>query len=132
MSHVQVTNPRNDLFAQKIVRSLYEFAWQTIFLVLIVFGTYGTFEGGLEATNQSYLQPAFLLTIALMTWLLALEVFRGGTFSSWILFEHEGVLLFLFFLSSLIGVLGAPQKLPGPSGDPLRDSGDAVVCHKQG
>jgi O-antigen ligase len=113
MSHVQVTNPRNDLFAQKIVRSLYEFAWQTIFLVLIVFGTYGTFEGGLEATNQSYLQPAFLLTIALMTWLLALEVFRGGTFSSWILFEHEGVLLFLFFLSSLIGVLGAPQKLPG-------------------
>lgn len=113
MSHAQVTNYGDDSFATKFARAVSGIAWQTVFFVLIVFGTYGTFEGGLEATNQSYLQPAFLVTIALITGLLAREFFRGGSFSSWVLAEHEGALLFLFFICSLIGVLGAPQKLLG-------------------
>lgn len=103
----------NIFSARTPLLSLANGALLVVFFVLIVIGTYGTFKGGIEKTNQSYLHIAFPAAVALLTILLVRTGLNRSKVTLYALCTHEGFLLICFYALAFIELFSAPQKLLG-------------------
>ena len=82
-----------------------------VFFVLIVFGTYGTHDGGLEVTGDTYLHIAYPATVIILSAMLCWRwIIRGGI-ELYAFRLLEGQLLLLYLGIMLVSLLASPNKI---------------------
>jgi hypothetical protein len=97
----------------KPLRALTNATFLGICTVLIVLGTYGTFDGGKEVADQRYLQSAFPAAVAFLSALFLWMGFKRGKVTLYALQTHEGLLLLFFYILAFFSLLFSPEKLAG-------------------